>query len=117
MVMTTPDHSQTHRFPSLGVVIRVDRPHDGVPRVNVSVPDELLNGKFDAARWPSTAEAQLSDQERSKRRHHICNQLHIVSMSLDLLQNSSIDGDRDDIEQTLEIAITSMNELELLATG
>ncbi|MCM2369671.1 hypothetical protein [Aporhodopirellula aestuarii] len=115
MVMTIPDHSQTHRFPNLGVVIRVDWKHDGVPCIDVQAPQGLLENGFDAERFPSAAEPQLTEKERSRRRHHICNQMHIASMSLDLLQQTVDACERDDVEQTLEIALDSIGELESLA--
>ncbi|EMI57554.1 hypothetical protein RSSM_01005 [Rhodopirellula sallentina SM41] len=116
MGTTIQGQSQTHRFPNLGAVIEVKRPDDHLPVVDAQMPADLLSGEFDVTRWPSTQVACLSDEERSKKRHYICNQLHIVSMSLDLLQCAIADGDVDDFEQTLGIAIASMGILETLAT-
>ncbi|MFG0255136.1 MAG: hypothetical protein ACF787_08560 [Rhodopirellula sp. JB053] len=116
MGTTIQGQSQTHRFPNLKAVIEVQRPDDDVPVIDVRIPADLLAGEFDETRWPSTRRADLSDEERSQKRHYFCNQLHIVSMSLDLLQCAIADGDVEDFEQTLGIAIASMDVLETLAT-
>ncbi len=114
MVASMNQHEEIF-FPKLDVSIDVVR-HDGKPTmINVRTPEAFLGEGFVAKDWPSVSADELDDHQRSVRRHALCNSLHVASMSLDILYRQVADGETEAMEQTLEIVVNSLSELERVA--
>ncbi len=115
MVKTMNRHEEID-FPNLDVHIDVFRVTGKPTVVDVRMPKGLFSRDFSATDCVVEAGTVLTERERSEQRHSICNNLHVASLSLDILKRQVVDGDLDDIETTLRIAVESLRELEQLAS-
>ncbi len=114
MVMLTPGNSSEHHFRRLGISISVAHRPGGKARIDLAIPDDFPNSDFDQSQWRHTSDKSLTEKQRSERRHHLCNQLHIAGMSLDILGRhvGKGDVDLDELESVLVMAVEALTELE-----
>jgi len=104
-------YSKPIHFRHLNVSIEVGQTDEGKSVIKIDAHDEFLRGDFQSSKWPSVSDEALTGEEKSQRRHHVCNQLQVAAMSLEILTRRVAEED-DDVEPILEMAIESLEELD-----
>ncbi|TWU46526.1 hypothetical protein [Rubripirellula reticaptiva] len=102
-------------FPNLQIHIEIVRRRGQPIALSLQTPSPTVPQAFDVADWPQCRWSGLSAEESSVERHAICNRLHAAAMSLDILERHTAEGDLEDVDAILNIAVESLTELERLA--
>jgi len=115
MVRLTDSPTTIYQFPHLDLTIKVRCDDAGVRSVSVVDRGRFFAGEFVAENWLHATESGLPDDQLSVKRHAIANRMHVASLALDILRGDSDYRDRIEVEQTLDMAIKSLEELDHLA--
>ncbi len=114
-VSTTDDTTQVSQFNDLAISLKLKYVGGQLKDVVVDDKRDLISRGFDPEDWAEVLHEKLSSAELSRRRHKICNRLHVANLAVELLTRQSEIGDLSQSTEFVRMTIESLTELNDLA--
>jgi hypothetical protein len=114
-VSTTDTTTQVTHFEHLAISLQLNYVGGRLEDAVVNDERDLISRDFEPEDWADVLHGELSPAELSRRRHTICNRLHVANLAAELLTRQSELGDASQATQFVRMILESLTELNELA--